>query len=99
MTSQDVTPEQAATLAQWMVPTLLRLARLKQRLEARGFPKHDPLYARTVAAYDAVRALRLEVHQREHVEGRSTRSTAEQRHEDQTPQWIRAMRAEDRSEY
>lgn len=69
MTSDDLTPQQAATLAAWLSPATMKLATLNQRLQARGFPPADPLYQRAAAAYEAVRQLRLLVRSRETVPG------------------------------
>jgi hypothetical protein len=69
MTYDDVTHDQALTLARWLTPTLRKLLALRERMEARGFPKDDPMYVKAAAAYEAVRQLRLCVRSKEPIQG------------------------------
>ena len=50
MDSRHVTADQARAIARWVDPTVRRLMRLQQRMEARGFPPADTLYVRVAAA-------------------------------------------------
>lgn len=97
MDERDVTPDQAAKLAAWLVPALLKLGKLHERLKARGFPAGDPLLVRAAAAHEAVRLLRLEVHELEKMEGRTTAASKPAHRAPDVPQWVRAMRPDGKS--
>jgi hypothetical protein len=62
MNHTDITKEQAKEIAQALFPPVNYLARLRRRMEQRGFPHADPLYVRVCAAHEEVNRLRLEVH-------------------------------------
>ena len=82
----DVTPTQAKKVAAWVTPALTKLAALHERLVARGFPPDDPFLQRVAAAHEAVRLLRLELHDLE-------RRTPP-KHAPEVPQWIAARRGQ-----
>ena len=62
MTSKDVSREQAETISRWLVPTMLKLGQLHERMQAKGFPATDPLMQRVFDAKEATRILRLALH-------------------------------------
>ena len=57
MDRRHVTADQARAITRWVDPTVRRLTRLQQRMEARGFPPADRLYVRVVAARKALAEL------------------------------------------
>jgi hypothetical protein len=57
--SSDLTPAQADTMANRVGPMCGYLTRLRDRLQQRGWPGSDPLYADTSAAQDALHRLHL----------------------------------------
>ena len=79
MKSADITPEQARKVGAWLGPTTLQLSRLHERMQARQFPANDPLPIDAAAAYDAVRKLRLKIHELERRSGT-----------DRPPAWVTA---------
>jgi hypothetical protein len=62
MTRRDVTSEQAGRISKALYPATNYLARLRRRMESRGFPHTDPLYLLVRAAHEAVNRLRLDTH-------------------------------------
>ena len=62
MTRNDVTPDQAWKISIWLIPAMLRLGKLHERMSATGFPADDPLMQKVTAAKEATRLLRLELH-------------------------------------
>lgn len=63
MDCDDVTPEQAKRLLAWIEPIALRLERLHDRMTGRGFAHADPLMIRARGACQAVKSLRLALHE------------------------------------
>jgi len=61
MTRDDVTSAQAETISRWLVPTMLRLTKLHERMSATGFPADDRLMQKVLAAKEATGLLRLEL--------------------------------------
>ena len=51
MDSRHVTNEQAQAISRWLEPTAMRLSRLRERMETRGFPPDDRLYLQVLAAF------------------------------------------------
>ena len=74
--SGDLTPAQAAALAQVLMQQSRYLSRLVWRMQRLGWPNEDPLYARALRARDSALALIDQVNQ---VKDRSD-----------VPAWIRA---------
>jgi hypothetical protein len=62
MTRDDITKGQAKQIAAALFPPVNYVARLRRRMEQRGFPHADPLYLSVCAAHEAMNRLRLEVH-------------------------------------
>ena len=61
--ANDRIPREAfAHVRQRLCRTLAYLARLRQRLEARGFSQSDPLLREVIAAYNALHALCVDLH-------------------------------------
>jgi hypothetical protein len=56
------TPQQFGELSQQLGPMLRKLARLRQRLEARGYLPGDRYYDAVVKAWDAMHALCVKTH-------------------------------------
>jgi hypothetical protein len=77
--SSNLTPEQAGKIAAWLTPRLDTLQRLEARMKVTGFPPDDALMIRVNEAREAVRKLRLALHDLE----------AKTRPEE-LPRWIRA---------
>jgi hypothetical protein len=53
---------QAKVICAALFPAVNYLIRLRQRMEATGFPHNDELYRPTCAAHDAVNHLRIKAH-------------------------------------
>lgn len=62
MTSKDLTSAQLNHLLAPVTRTQRFLNRLVKRMDSRGFPPGDPVYAGAIKARDAVMALRMELH-------------------------------------
>jgi hypothetical protein len=61
MKSDDVAPAQAKAINAWLVPTMIQLLRLRQRMVEVGFPDDDPLLQLVTHAADATRGLSAEL--------------------------------------
>jgi len=86
MDSKDVTHEQAETISRWLVPTMLKLGKLHERMQAKGFPSTDPLMQKVYSAKEATRILRLALHD---IERR-----AKAKPPVEVPTWIKAREAQ-----
>jgi hypothetical protein len=62
MERHDLTHEQARNLQDRLYPVLNFLARLRDRMERRGFERGDELFRLAAEANEAVRKLRANVH-------------------------------------
>ena len=62
MNSDDLSPEQARSIADQLRTQLVYLSRLKDRIEAEEWPADDPVYCETVAAWEATQQLWLRLH-------------------------------------
>ena len=62
MTSDDITKSQANEIFKALFKGTNYLVRLKNRMEAKGFPRDDKLYVLVCNAYEAALRLGHEVH-------------------------------------
>ena len=62
MNSDDITPEHSRRLAVWLVPALLKLGKLRDRMKETGFPSDDVLYQAVATAHESIRTLRAKLH-------------------------------------
>ena len=62
MDSKTIKPWQAKAIYEALFPGVNYLIRLRQRMEATGFPPDDQLYRKVRAAHDALNDLRLTAH-------------------------------------
>jgi hypothetical protein len=62
MDSTKLKPWQAKLMYTTLQPALGYLCRLRERMERRGFPANDKLFKLTVAAYNAIHSLYIELH-------------------------------------
>jgi hypothetical protein len=62
MDSTKIKPWQARRMHTTLLPALGYLCRLRERMEKRGFPPNDKLLKLTVAAYNAIHSLTVELH-------------------------------------
>jgi hypothetical protein len=62
MDSKTINPWQAKAIYEALFPGVNHLIRLRQRMEATGFPPDDQLYRKVRAAHDALNDLRLTAH-------------------------------------
>ena len=89
MTSNDLTREQVEALLASVRRQLRYLGKLRDRMNQRGFPPNDPLFVATTGAFNAVHALRVELHYLTCPAGTAGRAKFEVK-EGQVPAWIRA---------
>ncbi len=62
MNSSSLTPAQAGILYAQLTAHLRYFGRLKSRMEQKGFPTGDPLYANVLRAYNAIHAAAVQTH-------------------------------------
>jgi len=62
MTKDDLTAEALSKIFEGLYPGLNYLVRLKERMEAQGFPRDDKFYKAVCEAYEASWRLRMDVH-------------------------------------
>jgi hypothetical protein len=62
MTRDDIEKWQAKKIRDALSPAGNYLARLRERMEKRGFPPRDQMYQLTCAAHEAVQRLWMRVH-------------------------------------
>ena len=62
MDSNSLTPAQARILHTQLIAHLRYFGRLQSRMEQKGFPTSDPLYANIVRAYNAIHAAAVQTH-------------------------------------
>ncbi len=61
MDSTTITKSQAKKVSDGLYPGFNYLFRLRERMQAAGFPQNDPLFAKVEEAYDAYHRLMIEV--------------------------------------
>jgi hypothetical protein len=61
MDSTTITKTHAKKVSDGLFPGFNYLFRLRERMQATGFPHDDPLFAKVEAAYDAYHRLMVEV--------------------------------------
>jgi hypothetical protein len=64
MNSSDLTPEQAAVVAEQVRRSLRYLTTLRERMERQHFPPHDELLRLVIRAEDAIHRLWVDLHYR-----------------------------------
>ena len=66
------------------------LGKLRDRMNARGFPPNDPLYLAATGAFNAVHALSVELHYMTCAPGTAGNRAKFELKEGEVPAWIRA---------
>ena len=69
MDSGNLLPWQCQQIGEKLQPTTAYLLRLEQRMRATGFPVSDPLLQKFSAALEALRAVAMDLHRRQHPTG------------------------------
>jgi hypothetical protein len=62
MAQQPLSTKEAAALREYLAPIMRRLARVNERLQARGYTPNDELWRAGQAAYNAVHAFNVQAH-------------------------------------
>lgn len=62
MAQTPLTTKEAAALREYLGPAMRRLARINERLQARGYSPADELWQAGQAAYNAVHAFNVKAH-------------------------------------